>query len=131
MTATEEVKKPSVKKNSLLELKGFLSEPLKDGCINQEDFDYVLKNGRSIKDRDKHVLHYIADLKVEDRKSQGRKLEIESLAMALSTQGDLSTIRKQAYKERMLSLRLSGAQKVAAGITTVKEIPRVTPDNID
>ena len=131
MTATEEGKKSSVKKNSLLELKSFLSGPLKDGCINQEDFDYVLKNGRSIKDRDKHVLHYIADLKVEDRKSQGRKLEIESLAMALSTQGDLSTIRKQAYKERMLSLRLSGAQKVAAGITTVKEIPRVTPDNID
>jgi hypothetical protein len=131
MTATEEVKKSSVKKNSLLELKGFLSGPLKDGCINQEDFDYVLKNRRSIKDRDKHVLHYIADLKVEDRKSQGRKLEIEGLAMALSTQGDLSTIRKQAYKEGMLSLRLSGAQKVAAGITTVKEILRVTPDNID
>jgi type II secretory ATPase GspE/PulE/Tfp pilus assembly ATPase PilB-like protein len=31
----------------------------------------------------------------------------------------------------MLSLRLSGAQKIAAGITTVKEILRVTPDNRD
>ena len=99
MTATEAVKKPSVKKNSLLELKGFLSEPLKDGCINQEDFDYVLKNRRSIEDRDKHVHHCIADLKVEDRKSQCRKLDIESLAMALSTQSGLGTLRKQAYKE--------------------------------
>jgi general secretion pathway protein E len=44
---------------------------------------------------------------------------------------DLPTLRKQAYKEGMLSLRLSGAQKIAAGITTVKEILRVTPDNRD
>jgi general secretion pathway protein E len=69
MTAAEEVKKPSVKKNSLLELKDFLS--------------------------------------------------------------DQPTLLKQAYKEGMLSLRLSGAQKIAAGITTVKEILRVTPDNRD
>ena len=114
-----------------MELKGFLSGPLKDERINQEDFDYVLKNRRSIEDRDKHVHHYIADLKVEDRKSQCRKLDIESLAMALSTQSGLGTLRKQAYKEGMLSLRLSGAQKVAAGITTVKEILRVSPDKID
>ena len=86
MTATEEVKKPSVKKNSLLELKGFLNGLLNDERINQEDFDYVLNNRRSIEDRDKHILQYIADLNVEDRKSQGRKLDIESLAMALSTQ---------------------------------------------
>lgn len=86
MTATEEVKKPSAKKNSLLELKDFLSGLLNDERINQEDFDYVLNNRRSIDDRYKHILHYIADLKVEDRKSQGRKLDIESLAMALSTQ---------------------------------------------
>ena len=98
MTATEEVKKPSVKKNSLLELKDFLGGLLGDERINQEDFDYVLNNRRSIEDRDKHILHYVADLKV---------------------------------KEGMLSLRLSGAQKIAAGITTVKEILRVTPDNRD
>tara|TARA_B110000967_G_C18825931_1_gene531378 strand:+ start:1202 stop:1498 length:297 start_codon:yes stop_codon:yes gene_type:complete len=98
MTATEEVKKPSVKKNSLLELKDFLGGLLGDERINQEDFNYVLNNRRSIEDRDKHILHYVADLKV---------------------------------KEGMLSLRLSGAQKIAAGITTVKEILRVTPDNRD
>jgi general secretion pathway protein E len=86
MTATEEVKKPSVKKNSLLELKDFLSGLLSDERINKEDFDYVLNSRRSIEDRDKHILHYVADLKVEDRKSSGRKLDIEGLAMALSTQ---------------------------------------------
>ena len=86
MTATEEVNKPFLKKNSLLELKDFLRGLLNDESINQEDFDYVLNNRRSIEDRDKHILHYIADLKVEDRKSQGRKLDIEGLAMALSRQ---------------------------------------------
>ncbi len=69
-----------------MELKDFLRGLLNDESINQEDFDYVLNNRRSIEDRDKHILHYIADLKVEDRKSQGRKLDIEGLAMALSRQ---------------------------------------------
>ena len=55
----------------------------------------------------------------------------EPLQQYSDNKGDLPTLRKQAYKEGMLSLRLSGAQKVAAGITTVKEILRVTPDNKD
>ncbi|GJM11705.1 MAG: type II secretion system protein E [Pseudohongiella sp.] len=86
MTATEDIKRPSVKKNSLLDLKDFLSGLLDDGRINQEDFDYVLNNRRSVEDRDKQILHYVADLQIEDRKSPGRNLDIENLAMALSTQ---------------------------------------------
>ena len=55
----------------------------------------------------------------------------ERLQQHSDNKGDLPALRTQAYKEGMLSLRLSGAQKVAAGITTVKEILRVTPDNRD
>ena len=55
----------------------------------------------------------------------------EPLQNHSDNKGDLPTLRKQAYKEGMLSLRLSGAQKVAAGTTTVKEILRVTPENRD
>tara|TARA_R110002020_G_scaffold131108_3_gene293182 strand:- start:13647 stop:15446 length:1800 start_codon:yes stop_codon:yes gene_type:complete len=40
---------------------------------------------------------------------------------------DLNALRRQAYKEGMHSLRLSGAQKVAAGLTTIEEVLRVTP----
>ncbi len=40
----------------------------------------------------------------------------------------LTELRKQAYKEGMLSLRLSGAQKVAAGLTTINEVLRVAPE---
>jgi len=40
---------------------------------------------------------------------------------------DLSNLRQQGMREGMRTLRLSGAQKIAAGITTVEEVLRVTP----
>lgn len=40
---------------------------------------------------------------------------------------DLESLRKQAYSEGMRTLRLSGAQKVGAGLTTVSEVLRVAP----
>lgn len=40
---------------------------------------------------------------------------------------DIQQIRKQAITEGMVPLRLSGARKVAAGITTLEEVARVTP----
>lgn len=42
---------------------------------------------------------------------------------------ELDQLRLDAYKEGMKSLRLNGAQKVAAGQTTVEEILRVTPES--
>ena len=45
----------------------------------------------------------------------------------ITRETDLGMLRKQAYREGMHSLRLSGAQKVAAGLTTVAEVLRVTP----
>jgi general secretion pathway protein E len=41
----------------------------------------------------------------------------------------LLAVRRQAFKEGMRSLRLSGAQKVAAGLTTIEEVLRVTPQS--
>ena len=42
---------------------------------------------------------------------------------------DLTALRRQAFKDGMRSLRLSGAQKVSAGMTTVEEVLRVTPQS--
>lgn len=42
---------------------------------------------------------------------------------------DLQALRRQALKDGMHSLRLSGAHKVAAGLTTLEEVLRVTPSN--
>ena len=42
---------------------------------------------------------------------------------------DLVQLKNQAYRDGMRSLRLSGAQKIAAGLTTIEEILRVTPQS--
>ncbi|MET4696324.1 general secretion pathway protein E [Endozoicomonas sp. NE40] len=53
----------------------------------------------------------------------------ETLCTLLNDDADIHRIRRQAAKEGMYSLRLSGAQKVASGLTTVEEVIRVTPDH--
>ncbi|AOY88142.1 type II secretion system protein E [Marinobacter salinus] len=51
------------------------------------------------------------------------------LVQQITEQCELEQLRLDAYKEGMKSLRLSGAQKVASGQTTVEEILRVTPES--
>lgn len=53
----------------------------------------------------------------------------DNLNRQITEQCQLEQLRLDAYKEGMKSLRLSGAQKVAAGQTTVEEILRVTPES--
>ncbi|NOQ34530.1 MAG: type II/IV secretion system protein [Methylococcaceae bacterium] len=49
----------------------------------------------------------------------------------LITEGcDNSLIQKQAIKEGMLPLRLGAVEKIAAGLTTIEEMLRVTPEAI-
>ena len=50
-----------------------------------------------------------------------------TLKKMIAKQVDVADIRRQAIKEGMRPLRLSGAQKVAAGITTLEEVMRLTP----
>jgi general secretion pathway protein E len=40
---------------------------------------------------------------------------------------DLSKLREQAAREGMMPLRISGAKKVAAGLTTIEEVLKVAP----
>jgi general secretion pathway protein E len=51
----------------------------------------------------------------------------ENLKEFITSECDFNALRKAAMKEGMRSLRLSGAQKVAVGLTTLEEILRVTP----
>lgn len=53
----------------------------------------------------------------------------ETLRNLLNDDADIHRIRRLAAKEGMYSLRLSGAQKVASGLTTAEEVIRVTPDH--
>ena len=51
----------------------------------------------------------------------------DGLKNILKDDTDLLKIRKAAMKEGMKSLRLSGAQKISGGVTTVEEVFRVAP----
>ncbi|MFC3607670.1 GspE/PulE family protein [Stutzerimonas tarimensis] len=51
----------------------------------------------------------------------------DALKPLITADTDLLALRRQAFKDGMRSLRLSGAQKVAAGQTSIDEVLRVTP----
>ncbi len=45
----------------------------------------------------------------------------------VTTTTDVAKVREQAYREGMKPLRISGAMKVAAGLTTLEEVIKVAP----
>jgi general secretion pathway protein E len=47
----------------------------------------------------------------------------------VSNEVDLARIRDLAYREGMKPLRISGAMKVAAGVTTLEEVVRSAPSS--
>jgi general secretion pathway protein E len=51
----------------------------------------------------------------------------ESVQSHIGEQADIDGLRRQAMREGMRTLRLSGAQKIAAGDTTIAEVMRVAP----
>jgi general secretion pathway protein E len=53
----------------------------------------------------------------------------DAIKPLITADTDLIALRRQAFKEGMRSLRLSGAQKVASGHTTIEEVLRVTPQS--
>lgn len=50
-----------------------------------------------------------------------------SLRKLITQESDLAKIRAQVYKEGMQPLMLNGAEKIAAGLTTVEELVKVAP----
>ncbi|MBB3170008.1 GspE/PulE family protein [Simiduia aestuariiviva] len=51
----------------------------------------------------------------------------DAVKSLIKDDGDLMVLRKQAVKEGMRTLRMAGAQKVGAGLTTIEEVMRVAP----
>ncbi len=51
----------------------------------------------------------------------------DSVQELITENCDFTALRRQAMKEGMRTLRLSGAQKVAMGVTTIEEVMRVAP----
>ena len=53
----------------------------------------------------------------------------DNIKPLITADTDLVALRRAAFKDGMRSLRLSGAQKIAAGMTTIEEVLRVTPQS--
>jgi general secretion pathway protein E len=53
----------------------------------------------------------------------------EPLRELIKSDADIEALRRQGLKEGMKTLRLSGAQKVGSGLTTVAEVLRVAPSS--
>jgi general secretion pathway protein E len=49
------------------------------------------------------------------------------LKRLVATKAELDTLRQQAMREGVKSLRIAGARKVAAGLTTIEEVLKVAP----
>jgi general secretion pathway protein E len=54
-------------------------------------------------------------------------LSSETIREVIGDKTDMDGLRRQAMKEGMHTLRLSGAQKISAGLTTIEEVMRVAP----
>ncbi len=52
----------------------------------------------------------------------------ENIKQLITADTDISALRVQAIREGMRTLRLSGAQKVGAGLTSIEEVMRVAPE---
>ncbi|MGB1115616.1 MAG: hypothetical protein ACPG2Q_04235 [Pseudohongiellaceae bacterium] len=87
-------------KKGALTLAGFLDALRDEGKITEADCATALRSSQAAEHQGKHILEIVADFEFVDLQD----------------------------KEGMLSLRLSGAQKVASGLTTINEVLRVTPD---
>jgi general secretion pathway protein E len=55
----------------------------------------------------------------------------QPVARLITANCELSKVRETAYREGMKALRVSGAAKVAAGITTPEEVLKVTPPPVE
>ncbi len=54
-----------------------------------------------------------------------------SLRKLITRDADLGKLKAQAFKEGMKPLRLSGAEKIAAGYTTIEEVLKVAPPALE
>lgn len=99
--------------------------------VSDEDWHTLTRPWNAV--RPKQVYRAVGCIECRETGYQGRAGLYELMVLnerqkgLISAETDLAQLRKQAYRDGMHSLRLSGAQKVAAGLTTVAEVLRVTP----
>lgn len=102
-----------------------------EGTISQEEWDGLVKPWRA--PMPEKVYQPVGCLHCRNTGYLGRQgiYEImpltDNLKKLVNDKCDFTSVRKTAMREGMRSLRLSGAQKIAAGVTTLEEVLRVAP----
>ncbi len=104
----------------------------KTACdISQDDWDQLVRPWKVPKPH--KIYKAVGCLECRNTGYRGRQgiYEIlrmsETLANKVTASTDLNELRQQAMREGMRTLRLSGAQKIAQGLTTLEEVLRVAP----
>ena len=99
--------------------------------ISQEDWDLLVKPWKVAKPQ--KIFKAAGCLECRNTGYVGRQGLYEILRMSeglgnlITESTDLNELRQQAMREGMRTLRLSGAQKIAKGVTTLEEVLRVAP----
>jgi general secretion pathway protein E len=55
----------------------------------------------------------------------------QEMKRLVASRAEIAKLREQAMRDGMKPLRINGARKVAAGVTTMQEIIKVAPPQID
>jgi len=103
-------------------------ETARDGDLSWDEFVAPWKAKRPA-----HIYKPVGCLECRNTGYMGRIGIYEILLLTpairrlVNEQADLAKIREQAYKEGMKPLRISGALKVAMGLTTLEEVLKVAP----
>jgi general secretion pathway protein E len=103
-------------------------EPGREGDLSWEEFVAPWKAKRP-----GHVYRPVGCLECRNTGYSGRIGLYEILLLSpevrrlVNAEADVAKIRDQAYKEGMKPLRISGAMKVAMGLTTLEEVLKVAP----
>ncbi len=103
-------------------------EAARDGDMNWDEFVAPWKSKRPT-----HIYRAVGCLECRNTGYMGRVGLYEILLLSpeirrlIHAEADVALIRDQAYKEGMKPLRISGAHKVALGLTTIEEVLKVAP----
>jgi general secretion pathway protein E len=83
------------------------------------------------------LYHPVGCLECRNSGFQGRVGLYELLLLSpeikklITSSTDIAQLREQAAREGMKPLRISGARKVAAGLTTIEEVLKVAPPGLN
>jgi general secretion pathway protein E len=102
-----------------------------EGSITEEEWDNLVAPWKAA--LPEKVCQPVGCLECRNTGYLGRQGIYEIMPMSdaikqiITDHCDIGALRKQSMKEGMRSLRLSGAQKIASGLTTLEEVLRVAP----